>query len=89
MWSGDQFETYLSSQGRGGQWETVVVPEMKAALIHALQTTQDVIESRKNSFELYGADFMLGRKSSQSMAHLHYASTQIISYFDIFNVPLL
>ncbi|XP_026202705.1 tubulin monoglycylase TTLL3-like isoform X2 [Anabas testudineus] len=61
MWSDDQFRIFLSSQGRGAQWETVVVPGMKKALIHALQTTQDLMESRKNTFELYGADFMLGR----------------------------
>ncbi|XP_018535583.1 tubulin monoglycylase TTLL3 isoform X2 [Lates calcarifer] len=61
MWSDDQFKTFLSSQGREAQWQTVVVPGMKKAIIHALQTTQDLMESRKNTFELYGADFMLGR----------------------------
>ncbi|KAM9362202.1 tubulin monoglycylase TTLL3 [Symphorus nematophorus] len=61
MWSDDQFQSFLSSQGREAQWHTMVVPGMKKAVIHALQTTQDLIESRKNTFELYGADFMLGR----------------------------
>ncbi|XP_023283773.1 tubulin monoglycylase TTLL3-like [Seriola lalandi dorsalis] len=61
MWSDDQFRTFLSSQGREAQWQAVVVPGMKKAIIHALQTTQDLMESRKNTFELYGADFMLGR----------------------------
>ncbi|XP_040889377.1 tubulin monoglycylase TTLL3-like [Toxotes jaculatrix] len=61
MWSDDQFRTFLSSQGREAQWQTVVVPGMKNAIIHALQTAQDLMESRKNTFELYGADFMLGR----------------------------
>ncbi|XP_054472909.1 tubulin monoglycylase TTLL3-like [Anoplopoma fimbria] len=60
MWSDDQFRTFLSSQGREALWQTVVVPGMKNAVIHALQTTQDLMESRKNTFELYGADFMLG-----------------------------
>lgn len=62
MWSDDQFRVFLSSQGQEAQWETVVVPGMKKAIIHALQTTRDQMESRKNTFELYGADFMLGRK---------------------------
>ncbi|XP_074466854.1 tubulin monoglycylase TTLL3-like isoform X1 [Sebastes fasciatus] len=60
MWSDDQFRTFLSSQGREAQWQTVVVPGMEKAVIHALQATQDLMESRKNTFELYGADFMLG-----------------------------
>ncbi|XP_054641026.1 tubulin monoglycylase TTLL3-like isoform X2 [Dunckerocampus dactyliophorus] len=61
MWSDDQFKTFLSSRGSQAQWEDVVVPGMKKAIIHALQTTQDLVDSRKNTFELYGADFMLGR----------------------------
>lgn len=61
MWSDDQFKTFLSSQGQEGQWQDDVVPGMKKAVIHALQTTQDLMDSRKNTFELYGADFMLGR----------------------------
>ncbi|KAM9408240.1 LOW QUALITY PROTEIN: tubulin monoglycylase TTLL3 [Pholidichthys leucotaenia] len=60
MWSDDQFRMFLSSQGREAQWQTVVVPGMKSAVIRALLTAQDLIESRKNTFELYGADFMLG-----------------------------
>ncbi|XP_028262490.1 tubulin monoglycylase TTLL3-like [Parambassis ranga] len=60
MWSDDQFRTFLSGQGQEAQWETVVVPGMKKAVILVLQAAQDVVESRKNSFELYGADFLLG-----------------------------
>ncbi|XP_029286695.1 tubulin monoglycylase TTLL3-like isoform X2 [Cottoperca gobio] len=60
MWSDDQFRTFLSSHGQEAQWQLVVVPGMKKAVIHALQATQDLMESRKNTFELYGADFMLG-----------------------------
>ncbi|KAM7006170.1 LOW QUALITY PROTEIN: tubulin monoglycylase TTLL3 [Tautogolabrus adspersus] len=60
MWSDDQFRTFLSSQGQEAQWQAVVVPGMKEAVIHTLQTTQDLMDSRKNTFELYGADFMLG-----------------------------
>uniref|UniRef100_A0A3Q4HXX1 Tubulin monoglycylase TTLL3-like n=1 Tax=Neolamprologus brichardi TaxID=32507 RepID=A0A3Q4HXX1_NEOBR len=61
MWSVDQFKTFLCTKDREAQWDTVVVPGMKRALIYALQTAQDLIESRKNTFELYGADFMLDR----------------------------
>ncbi|CAB1353544.1 unnamed protein product, partial [Coregonus sp. 'balchen'] len=61
MWSCDQFLAFLSGQGRAAQWGSVVVPGMKKAVVHALQTAQDLVESRRGSFELYGADFMLGR----------------------------
>uniref|UniRef100_A0A669E297 Tubulin tyrosine ligase-like family, member 3 n=1 Tax=Oreochromis niloticus TaxID=8128 RepID=A0A669E297_ORENI len=60
MWSVDQFKTFLCTKDWEAQWDTVVVPGMKRALIYALQTAQDLIESRKNTFKLYGADFMLG-----------------------------
>ncbi|KAM4588698.1 tubulin monoglycylase TTLL3-like [Odontesthes bonariensis] len=60
MWLDEEFRAFLASQGKAAQWETVVVPGMKKAVIHTLQTAQDLMESRKNTFELYGADFMLG-----------------------------
>ncbi|XP_070814924.1 tubulin monoglycylase TTLL3 isoform X2 [Chaetodon trifascialis] len=61
MWSCSQFRAFLQQQGRGAEWESVVVPGMQQAVVHALQTAQDLVEPRKASFELYGADFMLGR----------------------------
>ncbi|KAL0978304.1 hypothetical protein UPYG_G00168660 [Umbra pygmaea] len=60
MWSCSQFQAYLRDQGRGPVWGDLVVPGMQQAVVHALQTTQDLVEGRKSSFELYGADFMLG-----------------------------
>ncbi|XP_029990490.1 tubulin monoglycylase TTLL3 isoform X2 [Sphaeramia orbicularis] len=61
MWSCSQFRSFLQRQGREGDWESVVVPGMQQAVVRALQTAQDLVEPRKASFELYGADFMLGR----------------------------
>ncbi|XP_056129470.1 tubulin monoglycylase TTLL3 [Lampris incognitus] len=61
MWSCSEFRAFLQEQGRGAQWGEVVVPGMQRAVVHALQTAQDLVEGRKASFELYGADFMLGR----------------------------
>ncbi|XP_037535046.1 tubulin monoglycylase TTLL3 [Nematolebias whitei] len=61
MWQDNQFQAFLASQGQEALWKTVVVPGMKKAVIHALQTAQDLVESRKNTFELYGADFLLGQ----------------------------
>ncbi|XP_056316224.1 tubulin monoglycylase TTLL3 [Danio aesculapii] len=61
MWSCSQFRSWLAASGRAALWKAVVVPGMQKAVIQTLLTAQDSVEPRKASFELYGADFMLGR----------------------------
>ncbi|XP_043098250.1 tubulin monoglycylase TTLL3 [Puntigrus tetrazona] len=61
MWSCSQFRSWLAASGQDDLWERVVVPGMQKAVIQTLLTAQDSVEPRKASFELYGADFMLGR----------------------------
>uniref|UniRef100_F7E9H2 Tubulin tyrosine ligase like 8 n=1 Tax=Macaca mulatta TaxID=9544 RepID=F7E9H2_MACMU len=61
MWTSAKFQEYLQRQGRGAVWGSVIYPSMKKAIIHAMKVAQDHVEPRKNSFELYGADFVLGR----------------------------
>lgn len=40
-------------------WESKIYPGMKQCLIGAMLACQDTMDKRQNSFELYGADFML------------------------------
>ncbi|NWW39560.1 TTLL3 monoglycylase, partial [Panurus biarmicus] len=61
IWSNTQFQAHLARLGRADAWQRVIVPGMKAAIVNALRCARDQVGSRKGSFELFGADFLIGR----------------------------
>ncbi|XP_041329858.1 tubulin monoglycylase TTLL3-like [Pyrgilauda ruficollis] len=60
IWCNKQFQAHLARLGRANAWQRVMVPGMKAAILNALRCTRDQVGSRKGSFELFGADFLIG-----------------------------
>nr|XP_041571292.1 tubulin monoglycylase TTLL3-like isoform X1 [Taeniopygia guttata] len=59
IWSNKQFQAHLAQLGQANAWQQVMVPGMKAAILNALCCTRDQVGSRKGSFELFGADFLI------------------------------
>ena len=60
MWTNQEFvDKYLTRIGKKNAWEDSIYPAFKNAILCAMLSIQDLVENRKNSFELYGADFMI------------------------------
>ncbi|XP_011308134.1 tubulin glycylase 3A isoform X2 [Fopius arisanus] len=59
MWDATTFKHFLRSQGHNTAWDELIYPGMKQGLVGALLASQEAMDRRKNSFELYGADFMV------------------------------
>ncbi|KAL6434340.1 hypothetical protein ACFW04_006042 [Cataglyphis niger] len=59
MWDATTFKEFLKSQGHGNAWDELIYPGMRQGLVGSLLASQDAMDRRKNSFELYGADFMI------------------------------
>mmetsp|Transcript_55383 Transcript_55383/g.124471 ORF Transcript_55383/g.124471 Transcript_55383/m.124471 type:complete len:734 (-) Transcript_55383:8-2209(-) len=69
MWHSSSFQEYLrslpSSESSSGQttagdpWLSKIQPKMKEIVLRSLESVQDVMQARPNSFQLFGYDFMV------------------------------
>lgn len=59
MWSQEEFVNYLKDAYHGNVWETKIRPRIHKIIVTALQSTEDVVIHRENSFELFGYDVMI------------------------------
>ncbi|CAG9767549.1 unnamed protein product [Ceutorhynchus assimilis] len=59
MWDCHTFKAYLKQIGCLEKWNQVIVPGMQQNIVCAMLASQDTMDRRPNTFEIYGADFML------------------------------
>ncbi|CAM9125897.1 unnamed protein product [Chrysoparadoxa australica] len=59
MWPIKTFQDYLKDLTGRDAWEDDMKPAMKSIAKQALMCAQDTVEHRKDSWELYGYDFMV------------------------------
>ncbi|ESN92598.1 hypothetical protein HELRODRAFT_69371, partial [Helobdella robusta] len=60
MWTCHNLKNYMQMNGAPeGVWDQIIFQGMKDAVISSLLCCQEIVEHRKNTFELFGADFML------------------------------
>jgi tubulin monoglycylase TTLL3/8 len=59
MWDCHTFQAYLKQIGKYEMWKERIYPGMQRAIIGTMLACQDNMDRRPNTFELYGADFMI------------------------------
>ncbi|XP_018320480.1 tubulin glycylase 3A-like [Agrilus planipennis] len=59
MWDCQTFKAYLKQIGHPDKWDMVILPGMRENIIGAMLACQDTMDRRPNTFELYGADFVI------------------------------
>ncbi|XP_018320481.1 tubulin glycylase 3D-like [Agrilus planipennis] len=59
MWNLNQFKKYLELIGHPNVFDEIIFPGMKQNITCAILANQNRIYRRKNTFELYGSDFMI------------------------------
>ncbi|XP_041441539.1 tubulin monoglycylase TTLL3-like [Xenopus laevis] len=72
MWHSDEFKEYLCTIGKEQVWDSIIIPGMKKALIHTMKATRENVKYRKNSFDLFGSDFLFGENFQPWLLEIQY-----------------
>lgn len=59
MWDCFTFQTYLRQIGQMKMWNERIYPGMQKAIVGTMLASQEHMDRRSHSFELFGADFMI------------------------------
>ncbi|KAF5269168.1 hypothetical protein FQR65_LT02468 [Abscondita terminalis] len=60
MWDSITFRHYLKDIGQATKWSEVIYPGLRENIVGVMLACQETMDRRPNTFELYGADFILG-----------------------------
>lgn len=59
MWDSNNFQDYLKQIGKHELWLDRIYPGIRKAIVATVLISQDHMERTSNTFELFGADFMI------------------------------
>merc|ERR1712113_1245899 len=70
-------------------WETCVYPQISNIVLWSLRTVMETVESRKNSVELFGYDFMLSAGEKPTVWLIEVNSSPAMDYSTHVTTPLV
>eukprot|EP00930_Biecheleria_cincta_P032206 TRINITY_DN22354_c0_g1_i1.p1 TRINITY_DN22354_c0_g1~~TRINITY_DN22354_c0_g1_i1.p1 ORF type:complete len:1033 (-),score=239.44 TRINITY_DN22354_c0_g1_i1:11-3109(-) len=70
-------------------WNTCVFPQIKDIILWSLRTVMETVENRKNSFELFGYDFMLSEAEEPKVWLIEVNSSPAMDYSTHVTTPLV
>lgn len=59
MWTQEDFISYIKSECGEDMWNKKILGKIKKIIIKSLQSAEDSVVHRENSFEIFGYDFMI------------------------------
>lgn len=59
MWDCHTFQTWLKEMGIKEKWDENILPGMRQAIVCTMLASQELMDKRQHTFEIYGADFII------------------------------